>query len=56
MNGVKVGRHTRIRRAIIDKYVEVPANETIGFDLERDATRFTVTSDGIVVIPKRFIF
>lgn len=56
MNGVKIGRHTRVRRAIVDKYVEIPANESIGFDLERDAARFTVTSDGIVVIPKRFIF
>jgi len=56
MNGVKIGRHARIRRAIIDKYVEIPANESIGYDLERDAARFTVTNDGIVVIPKRFIF
>ncbi|HSV97927.1 MAG TPA: glucose-1-phosphate adenylyltransferase [Spirochaetota bacterium] len=56
MNGVKIGRHARIRRAIVDKYVEIPANESIGYDLERDAARFTVTSDGIVVIPKRFIF
>lgn len=52
MDGVEVGRHSRIRRAIIDKGVKIPANTTIGYDLEADRQRFTVTESGIVVVPK----
>jgi glucose-1-phosphate adenylyltransferase len=50
---VKVGRYARLRRVIVDKDVELPAGVQIGFDLEADRKRFTVTDDGIVVIPKR---
>ena len=51
-DNVDVGRHCRIRRAIIDKHVEVPAGTQIGYDLEEDRRRFHVTESGIVVIPK----
>lgn len=49
---VEIGRHCRIRRAIIDKHVKIPAGTVIGYDLEEDRKRFTVTAEGIVVIPK----
>lgn len=49
---VDVGRHTRIRRAIIDKDVKIPQGFSIGYDPGQDAERFTVTPSGIVVIPK----
>lgn len=49
---VNIGRHCRIRRAIIDKNVEIPPNTIIGHDLEEDRKRFHVTEEGIVVIPK----
>jgi glucose-1-phosphate adenylyltransferase len=49
---VEVGRHAKIRRAIIDKEVTIPPGERIGFDLTRDRQRFTVTDNGVVVIPK----
>jgi glucose-1-phosphate adenylyltransferase len=52
---VNVGRHCRIRRAIIDKGVHVPPNTEIGYDPEADARRFTV-SDGIVIVPKGYKF
>ncbi len=52
MNNVTVGRHARIRRAIIDKNVVVPEGYEIGFDLEGDRKKFTVTESGIVVIAK----
>jgi len=55
LDGVDIGRHCRIRRAIIDKGVRVPANTEIGYDPEADARRFTV-SDGIVVVPKGYQF
>jgi glucose-1-phosphate adenylyltransferase len=51
--GVNVGRHCRIRKAIIDKDVHIPPNTTIGHDLEFDRERgFTVTDQGVVVIAK----
>jgi glucose-1-phosphate adenylyltransferase len=49
---VSIGRRCRIRRAIIDKNVEIPPGMTIGYDLEEDKRRFHVTTDGVVVIPK----
>jgi glucose-1-phosphate adenylyltransferase len=52
-DAVNVGRHCRIRRAIIDKEVHVPPNTTIGYDLEFDRSRgFTITEGGVVVIAK----
>jgi len=51
--GVDVGRHCRIRRAIIDKDVEIPPHSTIGYNLDHDRQRgFQVTEGGIVVIAK----
>lgn len=52
MEGVDVGRHSRIRRAIIDKGVVIPPRSVIGYDPEQDRQRFTVTESGIVIIPK----
>ncbi|HRX81018.1 MAG TPA: sugar phosphate nucleotidyltransferase, partial [Pirellulaceae bacterium] len=50
---VNVGRHARIRRAIIDKGVNIPQGIEIGFDHEEDRRRgFTVSENGIVVIGK----
>ncbi len=49
---VTIGRRCRIRRAIIDKNVEIPPGMTIGYDLDEDRRRFHVTSGGVVVIPK----
>jgi glucose-1-phosphate adenylyltransferase len=50
MNGASVGRHSRIRRAIVEKRVNLPEHTVIGYDLEEDAKRFRVTSSGIVVV------
>jgi len=49
---VTVGRHCKIRRAIIDKHVDIPPGTVIGYDPEEDKARFQVTESGIVVIPK----
>jgi glucose-1-phosphate adenylyltransferase len=50
---VRVGRHAKLRRCIIDKDVEVPAGVEVGFNVEADKKRFFVSEGGIVVIPKR---
>jgi glucose-1-phosphate adenylyltransferase len=49
---VQIGRRARIRRTIIDKNVEIPPDTVIGYDLEEDRKRFTVTDNGIVVVSK----
>ena len=50
MPGVRVGRHARIRRAIIDRDVLIPRGALIGYDLEEDRRRHTVTDSGVVVV------
>lgn len=52
MEGVDVGRYARVRRSIIDKEVHIPQGMKIGFNLDEDVRRFTVTGSGIVVVPK----
>ena len=50
MPGVRVGRHARMRRAIIDRDVLIPRGAVIGFDPEEDRRRHTVSENGIVVV------
>jgi ADP-glucose pyrophosphorylase len=52
MDAVEVGRHAQIQNCIIDKFSEILPGVRIGFDLERDRSRFHMTSGGIVVVPK----
>ena len=52
MDGVDVGRHAKIHRAIVDKRVEIAEGCTIGLDRDADRSRFRVSADGIVVIPR----
>ncbi|MFV1951367.1 MAG: glucose-1-phosphate adenylyltransferase [Nitrospinota bacterium] len=53
--GVNVGRYARIKRAIIDKFVNIPPEMEIGYNLKKDRKRFYVTKSGIVVIPKNTV-
>ena len=55
-NGVRVGKRAELQNCIVDKDVDIPAGEKIGFDRERDAARFTVTEQGVVVVPKGYRF
>jgi glucose-1-phosphate adenylyltransferase len=50
MPGVRVGRHARVRRAIVDRDVFVPRGALIGYNLEEDRRRHTVSDSGIVVV------
>ncbi|MCG2713732.1 MAG: glucose-1-phosphate adenylyltransferase [Candidatus Omnitrophica bacterium] len=52
MESVHVGRHAKIKRAIIDKDVNIPQGMVIGFNLEEDKKRFFVSESGIVVVAK----
>jgi glucose-1-phosphate adenylyltransferase len=51
---VDVGRHCRIRKAILDRDVHVPEGTTIGFDAEADRERYFVTESGIVVVTRDY--
>jgi len=52
MDGVDVGRHARIARAIVDKGVRIPPHFVVGEDPEEDKRRFLMTPGGVVVIPR----
>ncbi len=52
MPSVKIGENAKVRNAILDKSVVVEPGAMIGFDLERDRERFTVSTGGIVVVGK----
>ena len=52
LEGVEVGRHCKIKRAIIDKDVQIPPSTIIGHNPAEDRRRFTVTESGISVVAK----
>lgn len=52
LGDTKIGKNCEISKAIIDKDVEIADGVEIGINLTEDKKRFTVSDDGIVVIPK----
>jgi glucose-1-phosphate adenylyltransferase len=47
-----IGRHCRIRRAIIPAHVSIPDFTTIGHNLDQDRSKgYTITDAGVVVVP-----
>jgi glucose-1-phosphate adenylyltransferase len=50
MPGVRVGRHARLRRVIVDRDVLIPRGALIGYDAEEDRRRHTVTDGGVVIV------
>ncbi len=52
-NHVNIGRHSKIRRAIIDRHVNLPEHTEIGYDLEADKRRFHVSDSGIVIVVRQ---
>ena len=45
-----IGRHAKVRRAILDKNVKIPEGAEIGYNIEEDRKRYHVSESGIVVI------
>ncbi len=45
-----VGRHAKVRKAILDKNVKIPPGAQVGYNLEEDREKYHVTDSGIVVI------
>ena len=52
MDWVEIGRNCRIRHAIIDKANVIPSGTEIGYDIDKDRERYTVSPNGIVVLPR----
>ena len=53
MDGVSVGRHSVVRRAIVDKNTIIEEGARIGMDPDEDRARgYTVTESGITVVDK----
>jgi glucose-1-phosphate adenylyltransferase len=55
-HGVAVGRHCRIRRAIVEKGVSLPDGTVIGEDPAEDRRRFYVSAGGVAVVTKSAVF
>jgi glucose-1-phosphate adenylyltransferase len=51
---VNIGRHSRIRRAIIDRDVHIPEGTVIGYDTEADRQKYFVTDTGITVVTRDY--
>jgi glucose-1-phosphate adenylyltransferase len=51
---VNIGRHCRIRRAIVDRDVHIPEGTVIGFDVEQDKQRYFVSDSGITVVTRDY--
>src|SRR5688572_18759827 len=53
---VNVGRHCKIKKAIIDRGVSIPANTTIGYDRDADiAAGFRVTAGGVTLVTRSML-
>lgn len=55
-DGVHVGAGAHLKRCIVDKNVQIPPGERIGFDSTTDSARFTVSESGVTVVPKDYRF
>ena len=51
---VDIGRHCRLRRAIIDRNVHLPEGTVIGYDSDADRQRYFVTESGITVVTRDY--
>jgi len=51
---VNIGRHCRIRRAIVDRDVHIPEGTVIGYDPESDRQNYFVTESGITVVTRDY--
>ena len=49
---VNIGRHCRIRRAIIDRDVHIPEGAVIGYDPVEDKRRYFVTPSGLTIVTR----
>lgn len=51
---VDIGRHCRLRRAIIDRDVHLPEGTVIGYDQNEDRRNYFVTASGLTVVTRDY--
>jgi glucose-1-phosphate adenylyltransferase len=51
---VNIGRHCRIKRAIIDRDVHLPEGTVIGYDQNEDKRNYFVTPSGLTVVTRDY--
>ena len=51
---VNIGRHCRIRNAIIDRDVHIPDGTVIGYDQNEDRKNYFVTPEGLTVVTRDY--
>ena len=51
---VDVGRHCRIKKAIIDRDVHIPEGTVIGYDQNEDRRNYFVTPSGLTVVARDY--
>ena len=51
---VNIGRHCRIRHAIIDRDVHIPDGTVIGYDPNEDKKNYFVSSSGLTVVTRDY--
>lgn len=49
---VNIGRHCRIRHAIIDRHVHIPDGTVIGYDPNEDRKRYFVSPSGLTIVSR----
>ena len=50
MPNATIQRHSRLRKAIIDRQVQLPPGSVVGYDKDEDRRRHTVSEGGVVVV------
>ncbi len=56
MENVEIGRNCHLKKVIVDEGVRIPEGTQIGFDAEEDRNHFTISDEGVVVIPSGTYF
>jgi glucose-1-phosphate adenylyltransferase len=51
---VNIGRHCRIRRAIIDRDVHIPDGTVIGYDPNEDKKNYFVSESGLTIVTRDY--
>ncbi len=51
---VNIGRHCRIKKAIIDRDVHLPEGTVIGYDPNEDRKNYFVTPSGLTVVTRDY--
>jgi glucose-1-phosphate adenylyltransferase len=51
---VNIGRHCRIRHAIIDRDVHIPDGTVIGYDMNEDKKNYFVSGSGLTVVTRDY--